>query len=223
MKQQINLYQPIFQRLPQHFSAGTVLILWSVFIAGLSSFYAYAWQQVYQLKINNIQLENERQHIVQRLQSTFSNKQTLPKEVQTLKNEISHLEQQIQAGQQLLNALKTQNFGMTQGFSSQLRALARYTPAQLWLTHIHFSQAGQNIHLQGNTFEPERIPHFVFALSQAPIFQPLLFKQVQINEATLPITPELPPEKKPKSSETAQVYTFILDTLPATHAPQIAH
>ncbi len=223
MKQQINLYQPIFQRLPQHFSAGTVLILWSIFIAGLSSFYAYALQQVHQLKINNVQLEKERQNVVQHLQSTLPNTQTLPKEIQTLKNEITHLEKQIQAGQQLLNALKTQNFGMTQGFSSQLRALAHYTPAQLWLTHIHFSQAGQNIHLEGKAFEPERIPRFVFALSQAPIFQPLLFKQVQINEATIPIPRESSPEQKPKPSKTRQVYTFILDTLPATHAPQIAH
>jgi Tfp pilus assembly protein PilN len=176
--QQINLYQPIFRRQRQIFSAMTMLQAGGIVAAALLGIYFFGLWQVLGLEAEAVQLEGrEKAYAAQFARLDTSSSLARRREVE---RELEHLNDQLVSQQRLIEVLRDRPLGSTDGFSSYLEALARQHRSGLWLTELRINGASRALELVGRTIEPNLVAEYLQDLGQEPALAGQLFDEFEV-------------------------------------------
>jgi hypothetical protein len=181
MYQQINLYQPIFRRQRQIFSAQGMLAAAGVIAAVLLSISAFALWQVLGLEAEVVQLQGrEKAHAAQLagLDPGFGADRR-----REIDEELDALNERLVQQQKLIEILREQTLGSTGGFSDYLAALARQHADGLWLTRMTIQGGLEKMELAGISLRPELIPEYLQRLGQEPALSGQRFDTLTIERA----------------------------------------
>ena len=179
--QQINLYQPIFRRQRQIFSAVTMLQAAGVVAIALLTIYGYGLWQVRGLEREALQLEGrEKAYSTQlaRLDPASSTAQRREAE-----QELERLTATLLMQQRLIDVLEERPLGSTDGFSSVLAALARQRSRGLWLTGITINRVSEAIELVGESVEPGLLPAYLLQLGEEDALTGYRFDDFEIERS----------------------------------------
>jgi hypothetical protein len=179
--QQVNLYQPIFRRQRQIFSAVTMLQSVAVVLVALMTIYFYGLWQVGLLEEQVLELEGrERAYSAQLARLDPGTNVNRRREVE---RELERLNSTLLAQQRLIDILRNQPLGSTTGFSAQLAALGRRHGQGLWLTELRINGSTNSIELVGRTTDPGMIPAYLLRLGEEEALSGKLFDQFEIERS----------------------------------------
>jgi Tfp pilus assembly protein PilN len=159
MYQQINLYQPIFRKQRQIFSAVTMAQVFGVVGAALLAIYGYGAAKVGALESEVAQLEGRERALatqLMRIDPAMNDKRRAELEAELKRLNATLLDQQ-----RLVDVLNEHPLGHTAGFSAQLAALARQRTPELWLTELAINGGTGAIELAGRSLRPELVPEYM--------------------------------------------------------------
>jgi hypothetical protein len=178
MYQQINLYQPIFRKQRQIFSAATMLQALAIVTVALLAIYGYGQVRVRGLEAEVVQLEGrERALDVQLARIDPSLNRGHRDEVA---GELARLNATLLDQQRLIEVLREQPLGDTAGFSPYLAALGRQRQPALWLTAIAVNGGSRAIELAGRTLDAKLVPEYMQRLSGEPALAGQRFDRFEI-------------------------------------------
>lgn len=175
MKQQINLYLPIFRGELQPFSAQTMLYVLAGVAAVLMLYYGYASWSLGPMKKELASAQQQHSDALKRLETLGQQAQANQKDA-ALEQEVARLSAERDAKQQAFNNLTGEGLGNTKGFSAQIEGLARRRVEGVWLTNISIGEGGASFALNGGTLAPESVPVLLQALGKEPVFKGVEFK-----------------------------------------------
>jgi Tfp pilus assembly protein PilN len=164
LHQQINLYQPAFRQQKQILSAVTILQTVAVVTVALLTVYAFGYVQVSKLEVEALQIEGlERAKSIQLASVDTTSGPARRAEVE---RELEILNERLADQQRLVEVLQQQSPGSSVGFSRYLAALARQRHPGVWLTNISVNGAHEALELHGRSFDANRVPDYLAALTQ---------------------------------------------------------
>ena len=159
MYQQINLYQPIFRKQRQIFSAATMAQALGLVAAALLAIYGYAWVKVGSLESEVVQLEGRETSLMTQLArmdpALSANRRA------ELDIELKRLNATLEGQQRLIEQLRANPLGDTAGFSDYLAALGRQRTPELWLTALAINGGSGAVELEGRSVRPELVPEYM--------------------------------------------------------------
>jgi hypothetical protein len=178
MYQQINLYQPIFRKQRQIFSAATMFQALAIVTVALLAIYGYGLLRVRGLEAEVVQLEGrERALNVQLARIDPSLNRGRRDEVA---GELARLNATLLDQQRLIEVLREQPLGDTGGFSPYLKALGRQRQPALWLTAIAVNGGSRAIELAGRTLDAKLVPEYMQGLAGEPALAGQRFDRFEI-------------------------------------------
>ena len=179
MRQQVNLYQPIFRKQEKKFSATVVLLQAPALILGvIAIFFAWTQWQVRQLNGELVRVDQQQAAAQKRLNDVTQQFGGRAQVSQTADEEIAKLQQRLAERQRMRELLGKGLFSNTNGFFEYLAAIGRQTPPGmgLWLTGFDIVGAGEQVTLQGRALNAEAVPRFVQKLAHEPRLAGIEFK-----------------------------------------------
>ena len=192
--QQINLYQPIFRRQRQIFSAVTMSQSVAAVVIALMTIYFYGVWQVGLLEDQALELEGREKAFsaqLARLDPSDSERRR-----DDIERELERLNTTLLAQQQLIDVLREQPLGSSSGFSAQMAALGRRHSAGLWLTEFRINGGTNSIELVGQSTNPGMVPAYLLRLGEEEALSGQRFDQFEIerieagNEVTFRVSSE---------------------------------
>lgn len=186
MKQQINLYQPIFRRQKKIFSAVTMLQISGLFLVVFVSISIYG-----QVKLQPLHEQYDKMHtdIIQ-LNSQLTRleeRQGRDSNSKLLENEIARLSRELAKRREIQDLLSTSALGNSAGLSAYMESLARQHVQGLWLTKISVANGGKILALQGRTQASELVPAYLERLAVEPAMNGMSFNMMELMR---PIEPD---------------------------------
>lgn len=178
MYQQINLYQPIFRKQRQIFSAMTMVQAAGIVAVALLGFYFFGLWRVTALEAEATRLEGTEAGLLTRLASidpSLSMNRTAEVE-----EEIRRLNATLRDQTLLVDALREQSLGTTEGFSGFLAALGRQHTPELWLTQFAINGSTRALELSGRSTRVELVPQYLEALGREPALAGQRFDRLEI-------------------------------------------
>jgi len=157
--QQVNLYQPIFRKQRQVFSARTMAQAAAVVAVALLGIYAYGVWRLAGLDAEVAQLEGRERAFVAQLGRIDPNVGASRRA--EVDREIKELNATLLDQQRLIDVLRDQPLGSTDGFSASLAALGRQHTPLLWLTNLTINGATRAIELGGRSLRAELVPEYL--------------------------------------------------------------
>jgi Tfp pilus assembly protein PilN len=186
MYQQVNLYQPIFRKQRQIFSAVTMAQAAAVVAVALLGFYVYGLWQVLGLEAEVVQLEGREKAFTAQLAridpSLTSNRRA------EVEQELKKLNETLLGQQRLVEVLRDQPLGTTEGFSGYLSALGRQHKPGLWLTQLAINGGTRALELTGRSVRAELVPEYLQSLSREPALAGQKFDRLDIGRDDSGIT-----------------------------------
>lgn len=164
MKQQINLYRPIFRKQQKKFSSLAMLQAGGAVVVGIAALYGVMLWQASAARSELKQVERQLAIASKRLQEA-SQKFGPGAKSQLLEDQVTQLEKQVAARLQVRELLSRGLFSNTTGFSEFFVAFARQHVNGVWLTGFDIVGAGESMRLQGRTVDPAQVPRYVQRLS----------------------------------------------------------
>lgn len=179
MRQQVNLYQPIFRKQRIVFSAQTMLFAGLGFLLLLVG---YAW--LIDWRVTSLESELDRQQQAEqravsqitRIQETLPSPEPSPE----LVARVEELEERRDRLEQTTVLLRTRVPDQRPRLRPRLEALARQHPEGLWLTGVELGAEGDSLRLQGRALSARLVPTYLERLSGEPVLEGLSFRQVQV-------------------------------------------
>jgi len=182
MNQQINLYQSIFRKQKEFFSAVAMLQLTVAALLLSGALYGYSFM--------------ETQKLVEQLAKTEDNVKTMKirvAELETkrapktpsklLESELKRVSDDVTRRMRILEVLSKGPFANTSGFSNHFEALARQHINGSWLTKINIETGGAFVNLEGVTLSPELVPIYLQGLLQEEVFADVSFNLMELNRS----------------------------------------
>jgi Tfp pilus assembly protein PilN len=179
--QQVNLYQPIFRRQRQIFSALAMLQASGVVALALLLLYAYGLWQVASLETEAVQLEGREKAYTARLASL--DPMSSHQRRSDIERQVAELNARLLEQQKLVEVLRAQPLGGTAGFSAQLAALARRHIDGLWLTRVRIQGAAHALDLAGKTVRPGLVPDYLLNLGKEDALAGQKFGELKIERS----------------------------------------
>ena len=161
MRQQINLYQPIFSEERKPLSALTVAAILIVLIVGLS---AYAVKT--KMDVNALSAQAEALRAQQAEQESLGNAGAGVEPIEDVESRVKKLDRLVAERAKALEVLKSGAAGTTIGFAPRLEALARRHVDGLWVDSMQLSGAHGAMTLAGGSYNPDIIPVYLRSLAQ---------------------------------------------------------
>jgi Tfp pilus assembly protein PilN len=178
MYQQINLYQPIFRKQRQIFSAMTMVQALGLVAVALLGVYGYGLWNVANLELEVGQLEGREQALTTQLGRIDPNLTTGRR--QEIEQELQRLNTTLAGQQRLIRVLREKPIGSTGGFSPYLAALGRRRVAELWLTQFAINGGSGAIELAGRSTRAELVAEYLQRLGSEPVLVGQQFDQFEI-------------------------------------------
>lgn len=225
MSQQINLFNPAFQKKKKFFTAVPIAEALGVIVTGALLLTWYAHYQVGQLEQRaqaGKMLVAERERRL-----ADANRQFAPREKSApLAQQLAQVHVELAAMQRLEAFLATGALGNSDGYAEYFRALARQNLPGLWLTGVSIAGAGTHIGVQGRAMQPTLIPQYIFRLTSEPVMRGKTFASLDIAR---PQTPAVTTVTAPSTSTVpvtvataamaAPYVQFSLQSVPPEGAP----
>jgi len=179
MKQQINLFNPIFKKTSLLLSFQMCSKIIGIFFAVLLGILCYSVWLVFSLQGHYSALSGQTYQAAQQFSQVVG--EIKPMAINTsLKAEITQLETNLGFHEQLIDFLKRHPLGNTKGFSSFLHDLAQYQVKGVWLTQLEIQEGGNELILKGSATSADLIPHFLETLRQSEVFHLLQLNHVAL-------------------------------------------
>jgi hypothetical protein len=157
--QQVNLYQPIFRKQRQVFSALTLAQAAALIVVALLGLYGFGRLKLMSLEAEVSQLEARETAVTAQLgridPSVGASRRA------EAEQEIKQLNATLSEQQRLMDVLRNQPLGTTDGFSRYLAALGRQHTPELWLTDITINGATRAIELGGRSVRADLVPEYL--------------------------------------------------------------
>lgn len=179
MYQQINLYQPIFRKQRQVFSAATMAQALAVVAVALLGLYGYGLAKVHALEGEVLQLEGREKALttqLARIDPALSDDRRAE-----LDAELARLNATLLDQQRLIEVLREQPLG-NGGFSAYLAALARRRTPEVWLTSIAVNGGTGAIELAGRSLRAALVPELLQRLGEEPALAGQTFDRFEIGK-----------------------------------------
>jgi Tfp pilus assembly protein PilN len=184
--QQVNLYQPIFRKQRQIFSAITMAQAAGVVAVALLGLYVYGLWQVLGLESEVVQLEGREKAFTAQLAridpSITSNRRA------EVEEELKRLNATLLDQQRLIDVLRDQPLGSTEGFSPYLAALGRQHRPELWLTELAINGGTRALELTGRSVRAELVPEYLQSLGREPALAGQKFDRLEIGRDDAEVT-----------------------------------
>ncbi len=185
MSQQINLFNPAFQKLRQVFTATTMLRALALLALGALVLMMVAQRRVAALEREAAYGATVLAQKKARLASVlveFAPRKKSPE----LDARIAEAEADLASLQEVSNVIQRGDLGNTAGYAQYFKALARQSTGDLWLTGVSIVGAGQRIGLTGRALEANVVPAYINRLTREPVMQGKSFASLNISQAELP-------------------------------------
>lgn len=201
MSQQINLYNPQFEKKEKPFSVRAMGVSLAFVLIGLVVLYAYGAMQSRSAERMAGQLRQ--QLTAQREQVAKLAKVPAPMPSKALEADIAKLQIEVKARQATLEALDTGELGNTTGFSDFFAALGRQAVPGVWLTAVTIGDSGNELTVQGRALGADLMPAFLRALNKEPIMRGRKVTEMKL-------TARGPEKQKPAADQSAGFIEFSL-------------
>jgi hypothetical protein len=201
MRQQINLYQPIFSQERKQLSAVTVVGAIGVIMAMLLGISVYADRRVDQLE-RDVQAMRARatqqEQVIAKAGEVFAARGN-PAEIDA---RVKQLTESVAARRRALKVLQAGAAGQTTGFASRLEALARRHVDGLWLDGLVLSGTTGSMTLRGATLNAGTVPIYLQGLARETALSGTRFDDFVIERRGLDVPKELSQDAEEGSDTT---------------------
>ncbi len=179
MRQQINLYQPIFSEERKALSAITVATGLLVIAGGLAGFSVYSHQRVAALEIATQALRDQVNEQQDQLTQASEQQAAQAKPVD-VEARFKQLTATVSERERALQVLQSGAAGQTTGFAARMEALARRHVAGVWLDGLKLSGTSASMSLQGSTTNPDIVPVYLRSLADDAVLAGTRFDEFMI-------------------------------------------
>lgn len=195
MRQQINLYQPVFSSERKLFGASTVASAFVVLIVGLGAYTVHSRAQLRNLasEVEVLRADQEARDA----QAALSEEQAARSTPAEIESRVKELSRAVAARTQALHMLQSGAAGQATGFAPRLEALARRHVDGLWIDAVVLSGANGSMSLSGATVDPDIVPRYLQNLAQDAVLTGTRFDDFLIERPE----PEAKSEPAPADAE----------------------
>lgn len=189
MRQQINLYQPIFSREQKQLSSATLVSAIGVVVVTLLGLSAYGYHRVGQLaeEVEAMRARAAQQEqIVAKVGELHANHGN-PADIEA---RVKQLTETVAARKRALNVLQAGAAGQTIGFAARIEALARRHVDGLWIDSLVLSGTNGSMTLQGATLHADTVPVYLQGLAHERALAGTRFDDFVIERPTSEAGPE---------------------------------
>jgi len=168
MRQQINLYQPIFRRARKTLSAVTVAATLGVVALALTGFALFTARGVQRLEAQVAALSEQQQQQQAQLAKVGEalSQQARRTDVEA---HVKALTAALSERTQALQVLQSGAAGQTSGFASRMEALARRHVNGLWIDGLAMSGTHSTMSLTGGSVDADIVPVYLRSLSSESV------------------------------------------------------
>lgn len=195
MRQQINLYQPIFSQSGSSFSARTAAIALAVVAFGLAAFTVHANLHLKQLERSVVELRAQHERQQAMLTEAAALNAAAAADPAQVQARVKALENSLAERRAALDVLLSGAAGQTTGFADRIEALARRHVTGLWIERLELSGVNGAMTLSGVTLNADIVPQYLQSLAHEPVLNGARFDDFVI-ERPLP---------KPAGEESSEV------------------
>ena len=196
MSQQINLFNPAFEKRKQALSAQGLLRGLGLVLAASAALVWFGARQVAALeraaadaKVMLDAREARRTDVFARF--------PVPGKDPLIASALGQAEADRSALQEAGQILQGGELGTTRGYADYFRAFARARVNGLWLTGASIAGAGNEIGLQGRVVQPDLLPQYISALSRESALQGKSFARLDMTTAQPPAAQASAPAPAP--------------------------
>jgi hypothetical protein len=180
MTQQINLYQAKFRKQRKALSAREASLGLLLIAGSVAAWAGLVWQQSDRLAREAERVAHnvaEQKAVADRLVIEVNQRK---KDAQ-LESAVQRAEQRVAATRDVMQIINGDSVGSTNGYSEQLRGLARQSLQGLWLTGFTLAaNADENV-IRGRTLDPELVPTYLRRLNAERTLQGRHFDSLVIS------------------------------------------
>jgi hypothetical protein len=160
MTQQINLYNPQFERQKQVLTAPSMAAALGVLVFGLACMGGYANWRVMRLQADTAAGAKRLDAAKKRAAQAAA--EFAPRAIDTrLSAELLEAQGEHAALVHVADAIRRGDLGDTHGYADTFRALARQNVEGLWLTGVSVAGAGTEIGIRGRTLDAALVPGYL--------------------------------------------------------------
>ncbi len=164
MRQQINLYQPIFSREHKQLSGATLVSALGVVVVTLLGISLYAHQRSGQLA-REVETMRERASQQEQVVAKVGELHAARGNPVEIEARVKQLSEAVAARKRALSVLQAGDAGQTVGFAGRLEALARRHVEGLWIDSLVLSGTNGSMTLQGATLNADTVPVYLQGLA----------------------------------------------------------
>ncbi len=197
MSQQINLYNPLFEKKQKAFSVIAMGQCLGFIAVGVIVFWVYALFQTRATERVATQMRDQlalQRDQVAKLALTSSQPRS-----KTLEAEVARLDAEVQARKATLHALGTGELGNTGGFSEFFAALGRQALPGVWLTGVTIADSGNELTVKGRALRAELMPAFLRALNNEPVMRGRKVTEMKLTAKSTSATSAAKPRSEPEA------------------------
>ncbi|MBT8131661.1 MAG: PilN domain-containing protein [Gammaproteobacteria bacterium] len=180
MKQNINLFQPAVRHRGERFNSRQLLMVWagSILVLAVAQLWLDAGSRDLQQQLAQAELDlvTAEETLNARTASLVAGSDS------KLESRLNEALRELDLRQTILGLVSGNGAGDTDGFSSQLRSLARQDANGVWLTRVSVSAPASRTTLEGRALSPEAVPLYLRQLSSEPALAGQRFDLFEIHE-----------------------------------------
>lgn len=194
MSQQINLFNPRFQKQKRYLTAPALVLMLGAALFGSLAFAVAARGRV-------ALLEKEAARLTEQVKAAETRRDTalaglVPRSKDAaVELQLSQAEAENRALHGVADILEQNRVGNPHGYSEYFQALARGRVSGLWLTGVEIDGAQADIGLRGRALQAELLPGYLNGLARQPVLQGKAFGHVEIARPV--ITPQAQAQAAP--------------------------
>lgn len=177
MIQQVNLYNPAFEKKREPLSLPGALIACGAALLLVVGVAAYAEIRASGMSARLVQ-EGRARAAAQADVTRLAAQVTGRKRDAALESELKRLEAELVSRNEVMTTLRSGAIGDTSGFAEYLRAFARQSFEGLWITGLSLSAAGRSIVVEGRALQPELVPNYVQRLNREQVMRGQVFSEL---------------------------------------------
>lgn len=181
MSQQINLFNPAFERKQQLFAAAPMTLALALLLAGVVGLGCYGKARLALLQDHEVSVARQLAKKQARLATVTAEFPPRRKDP-ALAAQLADAEAQLATLQKISGVLQRGELGDTRGFAEYFKALAREHVDGVWLTAVSVGGAGNDIGVRGRALDPSLLPGYLGRLTREPALQGKGFASVQVSQ-----------------------------------------
>jgi hypothetical protein len=180
MSQQINLLNPSLIKQKDFLNPNNIVITLGVLLVLMLGYYGYAQKQLSILTAQRNQTTQDLAATQATLQQTTL-LHTPHAANKALIDQIAQLEQKETMQQQILQTVNQSSATPEKGYAALMRAFAKQSLDDLWLTSFSINSASEQLNISGRTLQSDLVPEYIARLSDEPALRGKLFSALNMN------------------------------------------